>query len=337
MIRHWVISLAILLLALPVIAQDPEPAPLVFFGDTLMLMDEASGEIEAWPACAGESLPRMAPDGRWLALLSADYDLRLCDLDTRAVETIEGAVPGAARVASQPAWSPDGAQVAWLLDDGDASRVAVYDLEAAEARILIDDLTGFPVQVLWGHSGIALVVMIEGWSVAALYSPDGDLLQPELGRYSYAEYFWVTDAEGREYLGVDDGFTLNTLIDPETGYTWIAEAIELYAPAAPEGVTLSLDASGFDWVINQPGQESVYFQSRGFSFSSVRPPPVAVPRNIGIAPDGQAVVIFDLPRVVWRDGAIIDLPPGLPQQDYQNVSWSPLRFRVRGGVFSGQG
>lgn len=329
----------LLLLTLPVTAQEPQPAPLVFFGDALVLMDEASGEVEVWDECAGEYVPRISTTGEWLALLSAAYDLRLCNLYTREVQTVD-ALPDTAssHPYSRPAWSPDSSQVAWIVDDGGAAyQIAVYDLETMESGIIVDALSGYPLQILWGQSGILVVTQGVGGEAATLYSASGDLLVDDLaGGVSFGQYFWVTDADGREYLGIQTDFGPPSIVDPATGIPFLAEAIELYTPLAPQGVTVSMDAAMFDWVVNRPDDEPLYIRSLDLSMSSFVPYPQADPHNIAIAPDGEAFVIFDLGRLLWRAGTVTALPAALPRHDGVGVIWAPLSHRVRGQVYSGQ-
>ena len=341
--KHAILCVLLLLLVLSVGAQEREaespPAPLIFFADELILMDEASGEVEVWTDCAPDYMPRVSPNGEWLALLSADYDLRLCNLITREVHTV-AVLPDTAmsRPHSQVAWSPDSDRVAWLVADTDGFYVAGYDVDADEITVLIDDVGGYPQQVMWGQTGLLVVAQLDGSEAATLYSTDGDVLFEDLtGGISFGQFFWVTDAEGKEYLGIYSDFWRGSIIDLESGIPYLAEGIELYSLLAPEEPTISLHNEAFDWVVDMPDGEPLYLLSLGMSFSGFVPQPAFDPRNVAIAPDGQAFVIFDLARALWRDGTFTDLPDVLPRQDGAGVIWGPLAYRVRGEVVSGQG
>ncbi|MBC7810361.1 MAG: PD40 domain-containing protein, partial [Burkholderiales bacterium] len=233
-------------LSVSVSAQD-EPAPLVFFGRGLFLLNEETGHVTAWSQCGDGFGIRISPTGEWIARLQDDSDLRLCNLYTREIIDIPAPVERDGAFASYPSWSPDGGQIAWSASYETGEHVLMtYDLASNEAQVLVDDLLPFypRPQVLWGESGI--VVVIENRSdeegrVAPLYSPTGELLAEDLSNHIFfALYAWVTDDNGKEYLARYTNSAIGDLVDPETGIIYFAQGIEMYSPLAPDGLIVTV-------------------------------------------------------------------------------------------------
>lgn len=330
-----------LLLAVPAFAQE-QPAPLVFFGRGLYLMDAATGEVESWGACgSGSGVPRISPNGEWIAQTHVSSGIRLCNLYTREVRDLP--LPDGLDdevYSSWPAWSPDGAQIAWAVANDDLSALAVYDLESETSRLLVEELpeSPYPIQVLWGKSGILVSAQTRGKLIAPLYSAEGELLAEDFAYgASFMIFFWVTDSDGKEYLGRYQNYWMGDIVDPETGDVYFASGIELYNPAAPDSLGIRVDMESPDWFAYLPDGETVNISDLTPSLSDFVPYLQFDPHNIAISPDGEAFAIFDLDQIIWRDGEITELPRELPRGDSTGVIWSPLAHRIAGEIFSGAG
>lgn len=326
-------------LAAPAFAQDD--APLVFFGRGLYLMDEATGEVEVWNECGNTSRPRISPTGEWIAQALVNNGIRLCNLYTR--EVVDVALPtGVDENASSgwPAWSPDGAQVAWTVSSEDTAALAVYDLENEESRLLVEELPEmrYPAQVLWGESGILVVVDRRSGLIAPLYSAEGELLVEDFAvGATFMIFFWVTDSEGNEYLGRYQNYWMGDIIEPETGIPLLVDGIELYSPLAPEGLSVALDMESPNWIAYLPDGGMVKINSLAPYLDDFIPYFQFDPHNIGISPDGEAFAIFDLDQVLWRDGETTPLPDELPAADGTGVIWGPMAHRITGEIYSAAG
>ncbi|MBC7812237.1 MAG: hypothetical protein H7175_13865, partial [Burkholderiales bacterium] len=279
--------------------------------------------------------------------LQDDSDLRLCNLYTREIIDIPAPVERDGAFASYPAWSPDGQQITWSASYETGEHVLItYDLASNESRVLVDDLLpSYPrPQVLWGESGI--VVVIENRSdeegrVAPLYSPTGELLADDLSNHIYfALYAWVTDDTGKEYLARYTNSAFGDLVDPETGIIYFAQGIEMYSPLAPDGliVTVTTNSEQTQALVELPdGETFTVSDLDNDALSDFVPFFYFEPRNISIAPTGDAFAIFSLTQFIWRDGTMTDVPENIPAADGTGVIWGPSAYRIQGELLSPAG
>ena len=105
---------------------------------------------------AGITDPAPSPDGRTVALASRGW-LWLLDLETRHARrlTAGGAVD------ARPAWSPDGARLAFVRDSGDETAVVVLDVASGAERVVAEE-PGLELDPTWTPDGGALVYAAAG-------------------------------------------------------------------------------------------------------------------------------------------------------------------------------
>ena len=335
--------LALTLLVGAVHAQDADSStPLVFFARGLYLLDETTLQVTRWNECGqGEGL-RLSPTGEWLAQIRNHDRLRLCNLTTRQVIDVAAPGPsGAAALPSYPAWSPDSGQVAWSVgyQDG-AHRLNVYDLDSGRARVLVEKLPPLDntrPQVIWGESGILVAVdsRDESKRIAPLYSPAGELLQADLaGSQYFLSYFWVTDDDGKEYLGRYSNYVVGDVVDPETGESAFPAAIELYSPLAPDGLSVTMSFEPPGPFITLADGKPLPVKDLSSYLNDFVPYLQFDPTNVAIAPDGKALAFFDLDQLIWRDGVITPIPNSIPAADGTGVLWGPMSHRIVGELLS---
>jgi len=113
---------------------------------------------------SGPMDPAVSPDGETLAVASEGW-LWLVDLPTRVARQF---TDGAA-MDSRPAWSPDGAEMVFLRDDGSDTWIAARDVETGAERVVVDteaielDPSVGPDGAIWYASGEG--GRIEVWSL----------------------------------------------------------------------------------------------------------------------------------------------------------------------------
>jgi WD40 repeat protein len=330
------IIMLMLIGALVVPASAQEDAPLVFFGRGLFTMNERTHQVLPWDSCGNFGRPRLSPTGAWLAVGRSQGGLRLCDMHTREVVDIDPPkdLPDGLSLNTF-SWSPDGYEVAWAIasSEGDHWLVA-YNLEAEEARIVTDELPSarYPLQVMWGQSGILVTAVGVD---ALLYSPEGDLLAENLASgEDFVILFWVTDEEGKEYLGRYQNYWMGDVIDPLTGDIFFPGVIELYNPLSPNGLTVSMASDTPDWLVNLPDGETIRIADLSPALADFLPFLHFDPSNIAISPDGEAFAIFDLDQILWRDGDVDEIPGSVPAADGTGVIWGPMAYRIVGEMLS---
>lgn len=313
---------------------EPAALPIVFYGRELLLLDADSGAVETWDECGTSAGMKLSPDAHWLAYSDREYDIVMCNLSTREVTRFPAWNEDSLMAyASAPAWAPDGAAFAWLVRYQVAMHLYVYDLATGERRVIRDDLplADFPPSVLWGASGIFVVMDSESAEnrFVALYTPDGDLLNDDLvcGGFVTA-YFLATDDTGREFLGRSFGGQL--ALDPLTGQAFIPPPIEIVSRLAPDGLRVAADFDPEGVWITLPDGSQFDLNSHNPYFAEFSPFPPYDVQNIGISPDGSALVVMDMFQGIWRAGELKPLPEELPASDGMFVVWSPLVYRIRG-------
>jgi hypothetical protein len=290
------------------------------------------------------------PSNIWIADPISGQGVRVGEQPPQASFMVEG-VPDFGIARSDPAWSPNGAQLAWAEQTypTPSDAIIVYDLASQSAFAVASGLTpsaGVPApkEVLWGQTGIVVRDLQPGADGAivdafSVYAPTGGIIsQFTVGGSGRAlVYDALMQVNGREALGVLMSDGVWELIDLASGAAQTAAGIpELYSLRAPDS-SLSLrptlnEQGGFTWQVLTPGGEVVAaFPSASFF----------VPQRYALSPDGQAVAYsdyLDAQRVfadtinVWQNGAITVMPNALDFPLIGAVAWSPMGWRVRAGV-----
>lgn len=310
----------------------PAVRPVVFSGrGETMLMDAETGELTPWDECPGNSAHNLSPDGAWLAESVQNGQVVLCEITSLAVINAGDAVEGV-ESSSDPAWSPDASMVAWIVTANSTQTLYAYDLATEETTVLVEALPNPDVlpQVQWGKSGIVVAKDSsreeERW--AALFTPDGKLINDELAKDEYgSRYTLVTDENGREYLV--RGLASLDAVNLETFEVFIPGHIHMVSSTAPDGLGIVMNLNPEGAYVNLPDGDSFTINSFGDNFGDFVPHFTPQPFNLAISPDGTAFVVWSVGKGLWRGGEMETLPAGIPSGDSVGVVWSPVEFRLQ--------
>jgi hypothetical protein len=321
--------------------ETPTAMPIVFSGrGQTTLMDAETGEVTPWDECPGDSAARLSSDGAWLAERGLNGQVVLCEIASRAVFTV-GETIDSLEFASFPAWSPDASAVAWTLTVDGAQTLYVYDLAAEETTVLAEGLPAPDLlpQVLWGKSGIIVANDSPQDSMrwAALFTPDGKLINDELANNEYmTRYALVTDENGREYL--ERAVVWSDVVDLETFEVLLPGYIRLVSLYAPDGLSIIMNPDPAGVYVNLPDGESFTINSFGDNFGDFTPHFISQPLNLAISPDGTAFVVWSVGKGLWRHGEMEPMPGNIHSGDSVGVLWGPTGYRLQSDeLMSGAG
>jgi hypothetical protein len=295
------------------------------------------------------ALERIQTDGL-IAAYDLPADIYLIDPRSGSIALVAGQPDGAslfvegvadnAVVRSAPAWSPDGARLAWLEFPfgGGEARLMQFDLGqrlTAATGITAPVLEGRAPAVVWGPGGIALNLGLSasGDQAFQLISADGAALSTALLRPTFNETVlveaWVQDGE-RSLFGVLLSSGWWTLFDPATGAALPAGQIpELIAAGAPDS-SLALRFAvtsdiGFYWEARDP-----------LPTEAAAPAFPSDPSRTTLSPDGRAVAFLGFPEytsaALWVNEAVEAIDgtggDGLP---VGAIFWGPTAWRLAPG------
>lgn len=300
--------------------------------------------------------PALSPTGEWVAFkatvpagpISADdppSDIYVIDARTGSIAVVAAqpesaptdGVPDNAVVRSAPAWSPDGARLAWLEFPfgGTEARLMQFDFAqrlTAGTAITVPVIEGRAPEVIWGSGGIALSLDLnvagdlEFWLITPEdTAPSIALLRPAFDETALVKT-WVREGE-RSLFGVLLSSGWWTLFDPATGAALpagrIPEMIALRAPETSRALRFSVSSDiGFYWEAHDP-----------LPSEEAMPAFPSDPSRMTLSPDGRAIAFLGYPgytgAALWIDGHISAISgTGGDGLQVGAMIWGPVEWHV---------
>lgn len=250
--------------------------------------------------------------------------------------TFNAGQPARAILRSAPAWSPNGAALAWTEDvaPDNVRQLVIFDVGSGQQRVVTRDLplqAGFQrtLPVRWGSGGIAVKSVTADASgnlteSILIFDPNGGLranttLTLAPGEFVY-EFVWIND--GAAFVGVIYSTGRFELIDPATGgVAPLTGTPELFSVTAPGGLAVQFSLSG-----GSGGTPSFVWQVNGQTL------PFNGPLEwITIAPGGDQVAYMSQGTAfIWRDGQAAPVTGTTdPGFSVAEVAWGPTAWRIR--------
>ncbi len=353
--RRVALLMLVLSVMVPAVsAQQAEP-PLVvrlYTGELALVHD--AGEVVPLEACAPtgddtySGFPIVyAPDASRFAFLALT-DMRtksriyICDVANTALIPVVG--QEAAKIRSMPAWSPDGAQIAWnqVEEDGSGLETVVYDI-ASETQQIVYERTessfAYVVpDVAWGQSGLAIhdVIRQETGPVQASVTfidpaaAEAETLPVALDETAQLVGRWAWHGDTERYVLSVKGSQI-TVIDAQTQVIdTLSGRLELYSLSAEESIGLVQTQNA--WAVYGPDFSGSLDLYQG-------------EYSVTIAPDGQRLAFVTFENYPWGGKAYImdnfeGFPyqatpiPGLDSAGYSEegvlyVFWGPVGLRIQ--------
>jgi hypothetical protein len=318
-----------------------EPGALSPDGGRIAYNSLAQVVVEGFARGAAKSGAAL-PSNIWVIDTFGGSGLRVTEQPPDAAFFSEG-LADRGLVRARPAWSPDGARLAYTEQTYPESigSVLLYDFASGATAALASGLppADAPRDVLWGTSGILVHEIRAGVHAYASYAPDGRLQATFTtgGGGRVPIFHTLMQASGREMLGLLFNDGLWELVDPLSGTAQPANGIpEMYSLRAEQS-SLALspiinDQGGFTWRLLTPDGSLVT------EFVSA---PFFVPQRYALSPSGQAVAYSDYredQRIfadtinVWQNDTVTVIPNAVGFPLVGGVLWGPTSWRVRVGV-----
>jgi len=357
----------------------------------LWLYSDADGALRPLTTNAHLTFPVLSPDGTKIAAVAFDKlvleetkrvgeepgsygpsNILVIDRATGAISVVAGQRPDATyrilrseaeanvyHIRSAPAWSPDGARLAWT-EVFIRSEISMVAGDSAPPYLVVCEVqceypvvgpSNFPRQafsvplpVIWGEAGIAVLSHDFNYQASGrgasfqtvlTYS---DSVSPRWRAFAVMNgpknMIWVHVGK-RDYVSVSEycmaGFrdcecigSYWALIDPASGaVSCMPGAPELYGVTAPQGVSAAnLDpAKPVRWRITWSNQRQMILDSLPFPYDLPNP-------IIAIAPDGQQIAYADNKGQAFLMDGTRTVSIRAPRA-VLGVFWSPMAWRVR--------
>jgi len=277
------------------------------------------------------------PSNLWMCDTQANTLVKIGDQPINA-SFMGGDTVDIATIRSSAAWSPDGAQVAWVEQTYPTTTYNLMIYTLAQNTIIQVPLQGLPTPagvsepypVLWGDAGIILIVFgiddLTFLNTETLYLFDGTgkpILATFIGASGETDDY-INDrilvrSQDKEYLGLNYARAGWVLMDIATGVKQPLPGVpELYSRTAPNGLTLTITVSvdnGYIWHVS--GSEQT-FDNIGR-------------RRLSLSPDGSRVAYGIEDVRIWAGGQQVTLAGSGDFADDVSSSlvWSSMAWRVR--------
>jgi hypothetical protein len=358
---------------MPVLSTQPENNPSGSTSAPVILLLTSQkgsvGDIYTWNMASGSLkqltswgynfVPRVSPDGKWLAYLSMSQAAVSAMTQGQAMNVYTLAniwllnpyTEEAIRIAEQPqnatiksgdlinrgspVWSPDGSSVAWIESGVHGERVAIYTLASKNTTMFPLNLPpgcceGASPALYFGRSGIAITNQ-EGTptttnEVIYVFNSLGRQLAKiaSAGNFSIRDMGWITDGNN-EYLGGHDMNGVLTVVDPLGNPQLVTPQgyPEMYNPNAPDGLSAYPVKYPSQWALTRHGQKLAEIND------------IWDPSDISIAPDGQGIVYRPIVEGEYLPGDKLfvylvngQTVPIIPQLRVLAVTWGATAWRI---------
>lgn len=320
-------------------AQADDGSLVILLNGDLYLFDETTGVLQQLTQWGYNQTPARSPDGRRVAYASVaeiaidalrrfgdtpnipPTNIWLIDLQTRQAARIASQPPGASFGTanpnevfirrSMPAWSPDGALLAWvefLAGGNNNHELVIFDVAHSTVQARVPVALGSEMAALgprWGNAGIALrfPAFSPGVGIVELFrifNSEGVMTasfehsaDAHGGLY---DFDWLSQG-GQEYLALLYADTTWRLLEPRAGSTvQTAGQPERVSAAAAGSVSVypiagQTQGAGFAWAVNLAGTAySLDFYG--------------MPDQIAISPSGQAFAFASDAVYIVRGGQL---------------------------------
>jgi len=327
------------------------------YGD-IYTWNVASGSLKQLTSWGYNFVPRVSPDGKWLAYLSMSQAAVSAMIQGQAMNVYTLAniwllnpyTEEAIRIAEQPqnatyangnligrgspVWSPDGASVAWIEDDVLGERVAIYTLSSKSTTTFPLNLPpgcceGASSELFFGRSGIAITNQ-EGTptttnEVIYVFNTLGQQLAKITSGGNFSiRVGWLADGNN-EYLGGYDMNGVLTGVDPLGNPQLVTPQSypEMYNPNAPDGLSAYPVKYPSQWALTRHGQKLAEIND------------IWDASDISIAPDGQGIVYQQKVEGANVPGGKVfaylvngQTVPIIPQLRVLAVTWGATAWRI---------
>jgi Tol biopolymer transport system component len=238
-------------------------------------------------------------------------------------------------VRGNPAWSPDGLQVAWTENEnasvyGGSFQLVIYDVASGSQSVVIGGLAQAGTiqvvgpDVVWTHVGISLLYNNDFQSEIITYSLDGQLISTIALPETMQQFLPVATDTGATIAMQDSTDTwqvanvqLGQIVEP-------GGVPELFSPSAP---TTPLSVFQVERVDNVKNTYLGYPDGSTERLNTSNLP--------ALSPDGTSIAYRSDGKVYVHsaDGTITEVDD--PELEYGKLVWGPQLWRLRAGV-SGQ-
>jgi hypothetical protein len=327
------------------------------YGD-IYTWNVASGSLKQLTSWGYNFVPRVSPDGKWLAYLSMSQAAVSAMTQGQAMNVYTLAniwllnpyTEEAIRIAEQPqnatiksgdlinrgspVWSPDGTSVAWIEGDILGKRVAIYTLSSKSTITFPLNLPpgcceGAGPALYLGRSGIAITnqegTPYDSEEVIYVFNTLGQqLAKIAPGGNFYVYMGWITDGNNHEYLGGNMNGVL-TVVDPLGNPQLVTPQgyPEMYNPNAPDGLSAYPVKYPRQWALTRHGQKLAEIND------------IWDASDISIAPDGQGIVYQQKVEGANVPGGKVfaylvngQTVPIIPQLRVLAVTWGATAWRI---------
>ncbi len=248
---------------------------------------------------------------------------------------------------STPAWSPDGAFLAWteMRAPGLTYSLVIYSMQAGTSQsipLATQDPFGIPtpLPVEWGRGGIAVQDFVLNQATNTItnryhiFDYNGTSLgamQANLGNASWVDFTWLEDGTN-DYIGVLDTNGVWHLLNPKTGFeNAYTGNIELVNPQFPNGHIVE----AFYQNTQNSGSTLGAYVSAPNAATTLLPNSSGFLDHYSISPTGTSVaytIYGNGTSYIWASGNLQNINLG---KTVSSLVWGYGMWRLAGGAIVG--